>query len=173
MAYLVVRVPDELVPRLDAWAGAYGGRAPAIRGLILQACGQMAANSLRGKLPSRPVKFGLNLTPEDAQALRAAADHTGLTRSAWIAALIRARLRRQPTFDRSGDLAMIGIQRELRAIGVRLDAHRRAIDGAVPQGPTGETVLQALEACRHEVRGQLSRLREVMAGNLAYWEALP
>jgi hypothetical protein len=173
MALLAVRVPDDLVQKLDAWAGPMGGRSPALRRLIVEACGAAPAACLPGKLPSRPVRFQIRLTPEDARAVRAAAADVGLTLTAWVAALVRARLRRQPTFDRSGDLAMIGILRELRAIGVRLEAQVRARQVASGEQTSFGACAQALEDSRLEIRAQLRALHEVLAGNLAYWDAQP
>jgi len=37
MANLSVRVPDDLLARFDAWAGAHGGRAPILRRLFFLA----------------------------------------------------------------------------------------------------------------------------------------
>jgi hypothetical protein len=166
-----VRVSDPLASRFDAWAGAHGGRSPALRRLIDQACAGEAVGS--GRLGTRPVKLTVRLTAQDARALQAAAGETGLTPNAWAAAVLRRRLSGRPTFRRIDEVALIAIHTELGRVGVNVNQIARALNTAVMEGKVLELELAYLDGLRLEIRGHLAGLREAFEGNLAYWDGGP
>lgn len=166
-----VRVPDDLGARFDAWAGSWGGRSPALRRLIADACSSsMSRPPTPGRLALRTTKLTVRLTAADARGLAAAAAEMGLTANAWVAALVRRRLHARPTFNPDGALAVLAIQAELRRIGVNVNQIARALNTAVLEGKVLDLELSSVTAFRSEIRGHFGALREVLMGNLAYWE---
>ncbi|WP_421937310.1 MobC family plasmid mobilization relaxosome protein [Phenylobacterium sp.] len=173
MANFNVRVPDAMAARFDAWAGPRGGRSPALRHLIDRASADTARGVGGDRLGGRPLKLTVRLTAGDGDLLAAAASDLGLTPNAWLAALARARLQARPTFSRSGELALIAIQGELRRIGVNVNQIARALNTAVLEGRVLDTELTAVADLRRELRGHILALREGFEGNLAYWDIAP
>ena len=171
MANLSVRIPDDLLARFDAWAGSHGGRAPALRRVMEEACG--AAAPAAGPLGKRPVKLTVRLRTDDASGLEQEALSMSLTPNAWAAALIRRRLTRPPTFRRPDEIAVIAIHGELRRIGVNVNQIARALNTAVMEGKVLDLELAYLEELRAEVRAHMVAVRESFQGNLAYWDTDP
>ena len=172
MANFNVRVPDDLAARFDAWAGAQGGRSPALRQLIDRAAapgGKITTPSSR--LAARPAKLTVRLTADDARGLAAAAAEAGLTPSGWAAALVRRRLSGRPTFRQTEEVALLSIQAELRRIGVNVNQIARALNTAVMEGKVLDLEIAYLDDLRAELRAHLSTLQQAFAGNLTYWEA--
>jgi hypothetical protein len=166
-----VRVPDELAARFDAWAAAHGGRSPALRHLVDLACsGGDGGRDGAARLGPRPLKLTVRLTAADGVGLGAAAAAVGLTRNAWVAALVRRRLQGRPTFGRSDAVSLIAVQAELRRLGVNVNQIARALNTAVLEGRVLDTQLIAVDELRRELRAYLTAVREAFAGNLAYWD---
>jgi hypothetical protein len=160
-----VRVSDDLLARFDAWAGDHGGRAPALRRLMIDAS---AGSSPAGEpLATRPLKLTVRLSERDGRGLAHAAQVMGLTPNAWAAAVIRRRLHGKPTFGHREDMALIAVQAELRRLGVNLNQIARSQHAAGPERPLDAAFFEAL---RTEIRGHMLVLREAFEGNLAYWE---
>lgn len=170
MANFNVRIPDDMADRFDAWAAAEGGRSPALRHLIDRACGP--GRSLPpGRLPLRPAKLTVRLAADDAEGLSSAAAEMGLTPNAWVAALVRSRLRSKPTFARAEEIAVIAVQGELRRIGVNVNQIARALNTAVMEGKVLDLEIAYLDDLRTELRAHMSTLRQAFEGNLNYWDA--
>jgi hypothetical protein len=169
MADFKLRLSNDLAARFDAWAAGRGGRSPALRHLIEQACSD-ASVPLR-RLPVRPVKLTVRLAAGDARGLDVAAAEMGLTRNAWVAALIRRRLHAKPSFRRSDELSLAAMQTELRRIGVNVNQIARALNTAVLEGKVLDLELAYLDDLRAEIREHILALREAFEGNLAYWQA--
>lgn len=166
-----VRVPDDLGARFDAWAGARGGRSPALRHLIGEACHRpVSRGPAPGRLAARPAKFTVRLTEADARGLGAMASEVGLTPNAWVAALVRRRLHERPTFPNDQALAILAIQAELRRIGININQIARALNTAVMEGKVLDLEIAALTEFRAEIGGHFGALREAFEGNLAYWQ---
>lgn len=168
-----IRVPDLLAADFDDWAGSRGGRSPALRRLMADACGAVGRIDGAGRLGPRPVKLTVRLTAEDGVGLCGAAEAMGLTPNAWLAALARARLSGRPTFTRDAELRLLGVQREIRRIGVNVNQIARALNTAVLEGRVLELQLGAIEDLRRELRAHLAAVRESFEGNLAYWDVSP
>lgn len=171
MADFKLRLSDGLAARFDAWAADRGGRSPALRHLIEQACSASRASA--GRLPPRPTKLTVRLAAEDAHGLRAAAGEMGLTPNAWVAALVRRRVAGRPTFRPSDATSLVAIQSELRRVGVNVNQIARALNTAVLEGRVLELELSSLEDLRREIRAHMLALRESLEGNLGYWDAGP
>lgn len=174
MADFKLRLPDELAASFDAWAADRGGRSPALRHLIARACAARAKSpTTPSRLAARPVKLTVRLGRDDGRSLDVEARKIGLTRSAWVAALVRRRLVGKPTFSRPDELALLAIQAEFRRIGVNVNQIARALNTAVVEGKTLELEVAYLDDLRAEIAGHMTALREAFAGNLAYWDGGP
>jgi hypothetical protein len=171
MATVSLRLPDDVLARLDAWAGARGGRAPALRQLIDATLGAPAPVSApaAGRLPPRPLKLTVRLAAGDGAGLAEEARAMGLTPSAWAAALVRQRLTGGPTFRREDELALVAIQAEYRRIGVNVNQIARALNTAVLEGRVLDLELAWLEELRTELRVHMSTLRAAFDGATTYW----
>lgn len=171
MADFKLRLSDDLAARFDAWAGSHGGRSPALRRLVDQACsGSHARPAAGAPLGPRPRKLTVRLTAADGVSLDAAAAALGLTPNAWAAALVRRRLTGRPTFAQRDMAALIAVQAELRRISVNMGQMTRALHAAVSAGRVPEVRPAAVDELRRELRAHMTALREAFAGNLAYWD---
>lgn len=166
VANLSVRISDELLAHFDGWASGHGGRAPALRRLMVEAAGAAPAG---GRLPLRPLKLTVRLTAEDGAGLGQEASALGLTPNAWAGAVLRHRLATKPTFPRDQALAILATQAELRRVGVNVNQIARALNTAVMEGKVLDLEIAYLDDLRTELRAHMSALREAFAGNLAYW----
>ncbi len=171
MATLSVRVPDDVLARFDAWASSHGGRAPALRRLMMDVAS--AAVSAAERLPVRPLKLTVRLAAEDSRGLVYEAQTMGLTPNAWVAALVRHRLHGKPTFARREEITLLAIQAEYRRIGVNVNQIARALNTAVSEGKVLDLELAYLENLRTELRAHLFTLRTAFAGVQAYWDVGP
>lgn len=171
MATLSLRIADDVLDRFDAWAGDRGGRAPALRRLVVEA----AASSppAAGRLPLRPLKLTVRLAADDGPSLALEAQAVGLTANGWAAALIRHRLHGRPTFHPTDETALIAIQAEYRRIGVNLNQIARALNTAVLEGKVLDLELAYIEDLRTELRAHMCTLRAAFEGNLIYWAGGP
>jgi hypothetical protein len=170
MANLSVRIPDELLANFDGWAGAHGGRAPALRRLMIEAAGTAPTSR---RLAARPLKLTVRLSADDGAGLDHQAAAAGLTPNAWVGAVVRHRLANRPTFPRDQALAILAMQAELRRIGVNVNQIARALNTAVMEGKILDLEVAYLEDLRTELRAHMSALGEAFAGNLAYWQGDP
>lgn len=172
MADFKLRLSDDLAARFDAWAGSCGGRSPALRRLIDQACSGPRARLVGGApLGARPRKLTVRLTAADGAGLDAVAAELGLTPNAWTAALVRRRLTGRPTFARRNAVSLIAVQTELRRIRVHVSQIARTLNTAALEGRVLDIQVVSVDGLRRELRTQMMALREALAGNLAYWDA--
>lgn len=169
MDRLTLRVSPDLVRRFDAAAVGQGGRSRLLRRLM-----EAAAHAPFPEPPEPPSavrsgKLTLRLVPADLSLLMAEASAMGLSRTQWSTALIRRKLHGRPQLSRAEALAFIGVQRELRRIGVNVNQIARALNTAVLEGQVLDLEMVQLTAFADEIRGHLSGLRDAFEGNLAYW----
>lgn len=172
MAMFTVRVPDDIAHGFDAAAARHGGRSAALRRLIAAAAGPASRPALESP-GLRTTRLMVRLAPADAAGVDREAAAMGLRRAAWVAALVRRRVRDRPTFSRSDELSLIAIQTELRRIGVNVNQIARALNTAVVEGGVLDLELAYLDDLRAEIRAHMTALREAFEGNLAYWEVEP
>jgi len=173
MDRFTVRLPDDLARRFDAAAASRGGRSRLLRRLI-EGAADVPFPALVEACP-RPStgKLTLRLGHPDLAAVEAAAAFLGLSRTQWIASLIRRRLHDRPQLSPPEALAFIEIQRELRRIGVNVNQIARAMNTAVLKGAVLDLELAQINAFSAEIRAHLVGLRQAFEGNLDYWSAEP
>lgn len=159
------RIPDPLASRFEAFASSRGGKSRVLRSLMEAAlAGSVPMAEVAGPPAGRSTKVTLRLREEDLSALDEACADAGLRRTEWIVALVRRRLSGRPQFDRASAASLLEARRELRRLGVNL---REMAEGS----GADQAAFAGLEAFQAEVREQLERVRQAIAGNLAYWDA--
>jgi hypothetical protein len=167
MAFIGLRVSDQLAARFEAVAATRGGKSKLLRAMI-EAVTKAPPREGEGPGVGRGAskKVTLRLKAEDVAALDAAAAKAGLRRTEWLLACARRRLTAKPQFSEPESVALLETRRELRRIGVNLRELARKIgdqDGTAPED------LAALQAFQNEVRAQLEGVRAAIDGNLAFW----
>lgn len=169
MDRLTVRLSPDLVRRFDAAAAGQGGRSRLLRQLIEGAAQAGLPASERPSVSPLSSKLTLRLGVDDLALLEAAAAHTGLSRTQWGVALIRRRLHGRAQLAPSDAVVFIGVQRELRRIGVNVNQIARALNTAVLEGQVLALEIAQLDAFATEIQGHLSGLQAAFRGNLDYW----
>jgi hypothetical protein len=169
MDRLTVRLPPDLIRRFDAAAAGRGGRSRFLRSLI-EGAAQAALPELdAGPVSRMDAKLSLRLKAADIALLEAEAERTGLSRTQWTVALIRRRLHERPQLSPSEAIAFVGVQRELRRIGVNLNQIARALNTAVLEGKVLDLEVSQLGDFAVEIRAHLGGLQDAFRGNLDYW----
>jgi len=169
MDRLTVRLSPDLLRRFDAAAARQGGRSRLLRRLI-ESAADAALPAASGAPPrGAGVKLTVRLAPEDLAVLDAVSGAAGLSRTQWTVALIRRRLHDRPQLAAPEANAFIGVQRELRRIGVNVNQIARALNTAVMEGKVLDLEIAQLETFAVEIRAHLSGLQAAFRGNLDYW----
>jgi len=169
MDRITLRLSHDLTRRFDAAAMGRGGRSRFLRSLIERAAqAPLPAASPRPATRS-DAKLSLRLAADDLAALELEAGRVRLSRTQWTVALIRRRLHDRPQLPASDAVAFIGVQRELRRIGVNINQIARALNTAVLEGHVLDLEVAQLAAFAVEIRAHVDGLQEAFQGNLDYW----
>ncbi|MFN3353815.1 MAG: MobC family plasmid mobilization relaxosome protein [Brevundimonas sp.] len=169
MDRLTVRLSPDLVRRFDAAAMGQGGRSRLLRRLIEGAAQASFPEPEKPASTRVGAKLTVRLAGEDLTLLEASAAAVGLSRTQWTVALIRRRLHGRPQLTPPDSVAFIGVQRELRRIGVNVNQIARALNTAVLEGQVLDLEILQLEAFSGEIRGHLSGLQAAFRGNFNHW----
>ncbi len=169
MDRLTVRLSPDLARRFDAAAAEQGSRSRLLRRLIVGAAQASIPDVSETVRTRSSAKLTLRLGVDDLCLLEATAAVAGLSRTQWAVALIRRRLHGRPQLTPSDAIAFIGVQRELRRIGVNVNQIARALNTAVLEGRVLDLEVIQLAAFSAEIRGHLSGLQAAFRGNLDYW----
>lgn len=167
MAMFSLRLDDDLAARFDAAAIEHGGRSARLRQLIAGATGVTTAAQVG---PRDAARLMVRLGPAEARAVAGEAAAMCLTRSGWVAALVRRWVGDRPTFARRDELALIAVHGEIRRIGVNVNQIARALNVAVIEGRVLDLEIASIEDVRRELQAHMAGLRAGFEGNLAYWE---
>lgn len=169
MATFRLRIPDDLAHRFDVLASTRGGRSNTLRNLIDRAC-TAQADPLTPIGPARgPVQLTLRLTKLASEALDQCAADSGLTRNAWVVALVQSRLMRTPTFIRGEEISLIAIQEDLRRMCFNINFAIRLIKESEISNISHHSNLQSLNGMRDEIRCHVDNIQKAFAGNAQYW----
>ena len=169
MDRLTVRLPIDLIRRFDAAAAGRGGRSRLLRRLIEGAAQAALPEVAAPSVDRLDAKLSLRLTSDDIALLELEAARMGLSRTQWTVALIRRRLHERPQLSPSEAIAFIGIQRELRRIGVNVNQIARALNTAVLEGKVLDLEVAQLADFAVEIRAHLGGVHDAFKGNLDYW----
>ncbi|WP_198355819.1 plasmid mobilization protein [Granulibacter bethesdensis] len=136
-------VPAELAERFEAWARPDGGKAAALRRLIVEAVngeaeGLHGANPARSKLTpagvGRGQQIGIRLKAHERRALAEAAEAHGTSPANWVRSLAIVHLTSKPQWNPAESDALRELAREVRAIGNNVNQIARALNVAVQSG---------------------------------------
>jgi len=161
---------EDLLTRFDAVAAGHESRAALLRALMAQAVKEPVLASIAPKAPRKSAVTGLHLTQSELRALDKESATMGLSRSGWVSALIRRRISRKPTLDRSDQYCLIAMQADLRRTASNVNQIARRLDAAAGSGGLLDPNAQYFHDLRAEIRAHMAALRSAIEGNLAYWD---
>lgn len=169
MAFIGLRVSDQLASRFEAVAARRGGKSKLLRAMI-EAVTKAPPGEGEGPGVGRGAskKVTLRLKAEDVAALDAAAAKSGMRRTEWLLACARRRLAAKPQFSEPEAMALLETRRELRRIGVNL---RELVRRLEERDAASAEDLAAIQSFQSEVRHQLEGVRAAIDGNLECWGA--
>jgi len=159
---------EELLSRFDAAAAGHGSRAALLRALMAQAVEEPVLASIAPKGPLKS-RLRLRLTDPELLALDRESATMGLSRSGWVSALIRRRISRKPTLDRSDQYCLVAMQADLRRTANNVNQIARRLDEAAASGAVLNPDARYFHDLRTEIRAHMTALRSAIEGNLAYW----
>ncbi|AWI91999.1 plasmid mobilization relaxosome protein MobC (plasmid) [Methylobacterium sp. DM1] len=169
MAFIGVQVSEELKARFTARAQREGGQSALLRRLVCTVTDQ-APDPVRPLAVGASDKVTVRFRRSERAAITDAATARGMTRTGWIAALVRARLGLGLPLNRGEEEALRAIARELHRIGGSINQIARAANLAAQ---TGEPVMfdpAVLEETRGVVGEATSELRQVLARSAGSWQ---
>lgn len=168
MALISLRIPDDVAARFSALATTEGGKSALLRRLITDAL--EVRPPCAAPLPiGRPEKVTLRFRESEMRQLSEIAHRRGMTRTAWIVALVRSRLGSPVQHSPDERDALRTIVRELNRIGANINQIARAANANALQGRAVEPDLSEIHAARAVVESALAELRRVFEGNADYW----
>jgi hypothetical protein len=169
MAFIGLRLSDQLASRFEAVAATRGGKSKLLRAMI-EAVTKAPPGEGEGVGGARGAskKVTLRLKEADLAALDAAAAKSGMRRTEWLLACARRRLSAKPQFREEEALALLETRRELRRIGVNL---RELVRRLEERDAASAEDLATIQSFQSEVRQQLEGVRAAIDGNLEFWEA--
>ena len=162
MALISLRVSDEVAAQFSAFAATQGGKSALLRRLIADA---LAAPEPRiFALPvGRPEKVTVRFRESEMRQLAEVSHQRGMTRTGWIAALVRSRLGSPVQHSPDEHSALRAVVRELNQIA-------RAANISVLQGRAVEPDLSAIQEAKWVIERELAQLRNALNGNADYWD---
>ena len=168
MALISLRVPDEVAADFSALAATQGGKSALLRRLIADA---LAAPEPRiFALPvGRPEKVTVRFRESEMRQLAEVSHQRGMTRTGWIAALVRSRLGSPVQHSPDEHSALRAVVRELNQIGGNINQIARAANISVLQGRAVEPDLSAIQEAKLVIETELAQLRNALNGNADYW----
>ena len=170
MALISLRIPDDVAVRFAALAVTEGGKSALMRRLIADALDVRSPCAAPLQI-GRPEKVTLRFRASEMRQLSEIARRRGMTRTGWIVALVRSRLRSpvQPSPDERE--ALRAILRELNRIGANVNQIARAANAGVQHGRPSEVGLSEIQAAKAIVESALTELRRIFEDNADYWRA--
>lgn len=167
MPTLTFRVSDELALQFAALAATEGGKSALIRRLLESAVG--APESKRAPVAiGAPQKVTVRFRESEMHQLRELASARGMTRTQWIASLVRSRLG-APVQQSDGERKELRtIARELNRIGGNINQIARAANAA--EGVKAGVARSGLDEARLALEALQGELKAVLDRTSTYWE---
>lgn len=171
MAMFTLRLSDDLAARFDAVAASVGGRSKALRAMIERVSGASQTSQPQLAIRSRGSnRVTVRLSDDELSQLDEAAAKRGVTRSDWVAAVVRSRLPLAvpPLYNRH---KLTDIRRELRSIGRNVNQAVHVLHSANMDGSRLDLTREAarVAAMQASVAEQIAAVGEAIKGDLAYW----
>ncbi|KAB7783429.1 plasmid mobilization protein [Methylorubrum populi] len=169
MAFIGVQVSDELKARFTARAQREGGQSALLRRLVCTVTDQ-APDPVHPLAAGASDKVTVRFRRNERAAITDAATTRGMTRTGWIAALVRARLGLGLPLNGGEEEALRAIARELHRIGGSINQIARAANLAAQTGEPVTFDPAVLEETRGVVSEATSELRQVLARSAGSWQ---
>lgn len=167
MPTLTLRVSDELALQFAGLAATEGGKSALIRRLLESAVG--APDSKRAPVAvGAPQKVTVRFRESELRQLGELAAARGMTRTQWIASLVRSRLG-APAQQSDGEREELRtIARELNRIGGNINQIARAANAGDSAKAGGSK--SGLEESRVALEALQGELKSVLERTSTYWE---
>jgi hypothetical protein len=170
MTRILLDLPDDLAERMDGLSGGRANRTAFVCDVITKA--------LNGSTPRRRWRVGaiqgpvtlVRLSEANSSRLDQEASVLGFTRSSWLTALVEHRFFGRARFSRADELALIGIQTDLRRIGEAMVQWVQVAQARAAEDERLALDVEFLLAVHAEIRGHMKAIRAAFEGNLAYWK---
>jgi hypothetical protein len=172
VALISLRIPDDLAVRFSALALTEGGKSALLRRLISQSL-DLQSPCAAATIPiGKPEKITVRLRDTEIRQLTEVARMRGMTRTSWIVALVRTRLRSPVAPSPDEREALRAIVRELNRISGNINQIARAVNaaGAYPSS-NGEVRSHEIRETKAAVERVAAELRRILDDNAAYWES--
>lgn len=189
-AFLSVRVPEALAQRFTAFANARGGKSVVVRQMLERELNPSAGGPTSGGTVSgagaggaaQPLvpalaaalgpsqKITMRLAKSEMASLGQAAAARGMTRTQWVASLVRARLGLGMPQTADERHALRAIARELHRIGTNINQIARAVNTDARSGRPVAVDVEAIREARTAIDQAASELRMVLGRSAGYWD---
>ncbi|MGW5959448.1 plasmid mobilization protein [Methylorubrum extorquens] len=169
MAFIGVHVSEELKARFAALAQSEGGQSALLRRLVSTVTEQ-APDTVRPLATGVSDKVTVRFRRSERAAITDAAAARGMTRTGWIASLVRARLGLGLPLNGGEEEALRAIARELHRIGGSINQIARAANLAAQTGQPVTFDPAVLEEARGVVVEATGELRHVLARSAGSWK---
>lgn len=172
MTFFGVRLSAELARRFDRVAVGAGGRSALLRALIEQAAaGAGEGAAMPARVPHASRRVEIRLADDELALLDEAAAERGLTRNAWIATLVRHRLRDGAPPALPERQALADAWRQIRRVGLNINQAVHALHAATMKDSRLDLAREAarVAAMRDDVAEQTRAIGHALRGDLSYW----
>lgn len=170
MPFVGAQVSAELKARFDALAATEGGKSALLRRMLESVTGQVPSAPLRALGAGASDKITVRFRRSERVAIADAAAVRGMTRTAWITSLVRARLGLSLPLTAGEEEALRAIARELHRIGGNINQMARAANTQSLAGKPVEFDMQALADAAQAVREATSELRQALGRTSGSWQ---
>jgi hypothetical protein len=170
LPFVGAQVPAELKARFDALAMTEGGKSALLRRMLESVTGQGPAARPTALAAGTSDKVTVRFRRSEQAAIADAAAARGMTRTAWIASLVRARLGLGLPLTGGEEEALRAIARELHRIGGNINQMARASNTQALSGKPVELDADALTEAAQAVREATCELRQVLGRSAGAWQ---
>jgi hypothetical protein len=170
LAFIGVQVSEEVKARFTAAAQQAGGQSALLRRLVASVTDQSPA------APSPPLAGGVSdkitvrFRRRERAAISDAAAARGMTRTGWIASLVRARLGLGLPLTRGEEDALRAIARELNRVGANVNQIARAANASALEGKPVTFDPLVLEEAQAAVGAATRDLRRALTRSAESWQ---
>jgi hypothetical protein len=170
MAFLGFHIDAVVAERFAALAANEGGKSNLLRRLVEQAVGSDAVDKPSAPYSQASCKIKIRLREGELRLLESVAAHRRMTRTQWIASVVRVRLGFPVQQAHDEAQALRAIVRELNRIGGNINQIAYVANLNRMIGLPGGLDAEAVRAASDGVQAALAEIREILARNASYWE---
>ena len=157
--------------RFDALAGAEGGKSALLRRMLEAVVGQVPDARSRPVAGGVSEKITVRFRRSERAVIADSAAARGLTRTAWVASLVRAQIGLGLPLSVGEEEALRAIARELNRVGGNVNQLARAANAQAAAGKPVSIDPEILQEASAAVREATSELRQVLGRVAGSWQA--